>query len=79
MERVWILLALLFNLGGYVWGGAETALELLTGYLLEKVLSIDMIFVVMLIFDYFRVSAKSQHTVLFWGPGPGSRTGRARV
>jgi len=52
---------------------------LLTGYLLEKVLSIDMIFVVMLIFDYFRVSAKSQHTVLFWGPGPGSRTGRARV
>jgi tellurite resistance protein TerC len=66
-SAVWILLALLFNLGVYVWGGAETALEFLTGYLLEKVLSIDMIFVFMLIFGYFRVPARYQHTVLFWG------------
>jgi len=64
---VWITLALLFNLGVYYWYGAQPALEFLTGYLIEKSLSIDNIFVFLLIFSYFRVPARYQHKVLFWG------------
>jgi tellurite resistance protein TerC len=64
---VWIALALLFNLGIYYWRGPETALEFLTGYLIEKSLSIDNIFVFLLIFTYFRVPSVYQHKVLFWG------------
>ena len=63
----WIALALLFNVGIYFWRGPQTALEFLTGYLLEKSLSVDNIFVFLLIFSYFRVPAISQHKVLFWG------------
>jgi tellurite resistance protein TerC len=64
---VWIALALLFNLGVYYWRGPESALEFLTGYLIEKALSVDNIFVFLLIFSYFRVPARYQHRVLFWG------------
>lgn len=64
---VWIALALLFNLGIYFWRGPQTALEFLTGYLIEKSLSVDNIFVFLLIFSYFRVPALYQHKVLFWG------------
>jgi tellurite resistance protein TerC len=60
-------LALLFNLGVYYWRGAETALEFFTGYLIEKSLSVDNIFVFILIFSYFSVPAQYQHKVLFWG------------
>ena len=64
---VWVTLALLFN-GGIVWQfGSEVGLQFLTGYLIEKALSIDNIFVFVLIFSYFRVPAKYQHRVLFWG------------
>ncbi|MFQ6081858.1 MAG: TerC family protein [Candidatus Aminicenantia bacterium] len=63
----WIALALLFNLGVYFWRGPETALEFLTGYLIEKSLSLDNIFVFLLIFSYFRVPSLYQHKVLFWG------------
>ncbi len=63
----WIALALLFNLGVYHWYGRGPALEFLTGYLIEKSLSIDNIFVILLIFSYFRVPARYQHKVLFWG------------
>ena len=63
----WIALSLLFNLGVYVWRGSETALEFLTGYLLEKSLSVDNIFVFLMIFTYFRVPYIHQHKVLFWG------------
>ncbi len=63
----WIALALLFNVGVYFWSGPQTALEFLTGYLLEKSLSVDNIFVFLLIFSYFRVPALYQHKVLFWG------------
>jgi tellurite resistance protein TerC len=66
-SAVWITLALLFNLGIYFWRGPETALEFLTGYLIEKSLSVDNIFVFLLIFSYFGVSALYQHKVLFWG------------
>jgi len=64
---VWIALALLFNLGIYFWCGPETALEFLTGYLIEKSLSVDNIFVFLLIFSYFGVPSLYQHKVLFWG------------
>jgi tellurite resistance protein TerC len=63
----WIALALLFNLGIYFWRGSETALEFLTGYLIEKSLSVDNIFVFLLIFSYFGVPSLYQHKVLFWG------------
>jgi len=64
---VWITLALLFNLGIYIWRGPETALEFLAGYLIEKSLSVDNIFVFLLIFSYFGVPPLYQHKVLFWG------------
>lgn len=66
-SAVWIVLALLFNLGIYFWRGPETALEFFTGYLIEKSLSVDNIFVFILIFSYFSVPALYQHKVLFWG------------
>ncbi len=72
---VWILLALAYNLGIYIgWFGdfpaaerSQRAMEFLTGYLIEKSLSVDNIFVFLLIFSYFRVPASYQHRVLFWG------------
>jgi tellurite resistance protein TerC len=63
----WITLALAFNLGIYLWLGSEKGLEFLTGYLIEKSLSVDNIFVFILIFSYFGVPALYQHRVLFWG------------
>ena len=63
----WIGLALLFNVVVYFWQGREVALQFLTGYVIEKSLSVDNIFVMILIFAYFRVPAKYQHKVLFWG------------
>ena len=64
---VWVALALLFTVGVYVWRGPETALDFLTGYLLEKSLSVDNIFVFVLIFSAFRVPSQYQHRVLVWG------------
>ena len=64
---VWIGMALLFNLGVYLWFGARPGLEFLTGYLIEKALSVDNIFVFLVIFAYFRVPGALQHRVLFWG------------
>ncbi|MBI1790667.1 MAG: TerC family protein [Acidobacteria bacterium] len=64
---VWITLALVFNVGVYFWFGPERALEFMTGYLIEKALSVDNIFVFLVIFSYFAVPAALQHRVLFWG------------
>jgi tellurite resistance protein TerC len=64
---VWVILALLFNLGVWHHLGAQRGLEFLTGYLIEKSLSVDNIFVFALLFSYFAVPAKYQHKVLFWG------------
>jgi tellurite resistance protein TerC len=66
-SAVWITLALLFNVGVYAWRGPQAGLEWLTGYLIEKSLSVDNIFVFLLIFSYFRVPQLYQHKVLFWG------------
>jgi tellurite resistance protein TerC len=63
----WISLALLFNLGILHFYGAEKALEFLTGYVIEKALSVDNIFVFLVIFSYFSVPAMYQHRLLFWG------------
>ena len=64
---IWIALSLLFALGVYFWDGTQPALEFLTGYLIEKSLSVDNIFVFVLIFSYFKVPGRYQHKVLFWG------------
>lgn len=66
-SAVWIGLAMLFNAGIYFWRGSEVALEFFTGYLIEKSLSVDNIFVFILIFSYFSVPALYQHKILFWG------------
>lgn len=63
----WIMLAMLFNTLLYFWLGSEVALQFFTGYLIEKSLSVDNLFVFLLIFSYFKVPAKYQHKVLFWG------------
>jgi tellurite resistance protein TerC len=64
---VWIALAMIFNFFVYKWFGETKALEFLTGYVIEKALSVDNIFVFVLIFTYFQIPAKYQHKVLFWG------------
>ena len=64
---VWITLALTFNAGLYFFSGPEPALQFFTGYLIEKSLSVDNIFVFVLLFTYFAVPAAYQHRVLFWG------------
>ena len=63
----WIILSLCFNGLVYYFRGRDAALEFLGAYLLEKALSVDNIFVFVLLFSYFRVPAKYQHRVLFWG------------
>ena len=74
---LWIGLALLFNVGifffwdrmvpGSTYSNADAALAFFTGYLIEKSLSVDNVFVFVLIFTYFAVPSKYQHRVLFWG------------
>jgi len=64
---VWVGLALLFAGGLAFFATPQTALTFLTGYLIEESLSIDNIFVIVLIFQYFAVPAQYQHRVLFWG------------
>src|SRR5512132_2295000 len=63
----WVTLAVLFAVGVYFWRGRVTALEVTTGYLVEEALSVDNLFVFLLIFRYFQVPAHLQHKVLFWG------------
>jgi tellurite resistance protein TerC len=66
-SATWVALALLFNVGVYAWFGSAKAIEFTTGYLIEKALSVDNIFVFVLLFSYFAVPASYQHRVLFWG------------
>ena len=63
----WVSLALLFNLGVYFWFGTQKGLEFLTGYLVEYSLSVDNLFVFLMIFRYFATPAASHHRALFWG------------
>ncbi|HEY0946497.1 MAG TPA: TerC family protein [Opitutaceae bacterium] len=64
---VWFSLAMLFNSVVWWWLGSRPALEWFTGYLVEICLSVDNVFVFIVIFTYFKVPAKHQHRVLFWG------------
>ena len=64
---VWIALALLFGAVVWLWMGSEKGLEYYTGYLIEKSLSVDNLFVFLLIFAYFSVPKRDEHKVLFWG------------
>ncbi|HPM29061.1 MAG TPA: TerC family protein [Chryseolinea sp.] len=64
---VWITLSMLFNLFIYYYFDKDKAVEFFTGYLIEKSLSIDNIFVIIMIFSYFKVPTAYQHKVLFWG------------
>ena len=64
---VWVTLALLFGAGVWYFSGREVGLQFLTGYLIEEALSVDNIFVFVLVFSYFRVPPQYQHRVLFWG------------
>jgi len=66
-SAVWISIALLFNVGVYFFMGQEKAIEFLTGYVIEKSLSVDNLFVFIMVFSYFNVDTKYQHKVLFWG------------
>lgn len=64
---VWVSLSLVFNALIFFWRGTEVGLQFLTGYLIEYSLSVDNIFVFVLLFTYFRVPPAYQHRVLFWG------------
>ncbi|GDY21566.1 membrane protein [Verrucomicrobiota bacterium] len=63
----WMTLALAFGIGLIPTRGREDALEFVTGYLIEMSLSMDNVFVIALVFAYFRVPNEYQHRVLFWG------------
>jgi tellurite resistance protein TerC len=63
----WVCLSLCFNFLVYRTMGHEAGVEWLTGYLVEKALSVDNLFVFLLIFSYFKVPAEYQHRILFWG------------
>ncbi len=64
---IWVALGLIFNAGIYIFLGPEKGLEFFTGYLIEYSLSVDNIFVFILILSYFSVAPIYQHRVLFWG------------
>lgn len=64
---IYIIIALLFNIFVYYYLGTQSAQEFLTGYVIEKSLSLDNVFVISLVFKYFQTPAQYQHRILFWG------------
>jgi len=64
---IWTVVAFVFNIGVYFWHGSDVAVQFLTGYIIERSLSVDNIFVFLLIFTYFQVPDKFQYKVLIWG------------
>jgi len=65
-SAVWVALALVFNAGIWHFAGAQKALEFFTGYVIEKSLSVDNVFVLAMLYSYFAVPPLYQHKVLFW-------------
>jgi len=63
----WVGLAMIFAVGVFHYRGPQAGTEFITGYLIEESLSVDNLFVFLLIFRYFKVPAQYQHGVLFWG------------
>ncbi len=66
-SAIWTIVALAFNVLVYFWLGSKLALEFFTGYLIERTLSVDNLFVFLLVFSYFAVPSQYQRKVLFWG------------
>jgi len=66
-SAIWVGLALAFNTAIYYWQGGEKGLQFFTGYLVELSLSVDNLFVFLLVFGYFKVPAQYRHKALFWG------------
>jgi tellurite resistance protein TerC len=66
-SAIWVSMALAFAVGLYYFESSDAALTFLTGYLIEESLSVDNIFIMVVIFSYFGVPAAYQHRVLFWG------------
>jgi tellurite resistance protein TerC len=64
---IWLIVAIAFNLLVYFWMGTERAIEFAAGYLVERTLSFDNLFVFLLIFSYFKVPSIYQYKILFWG------------
>ncbi len=64
---IWIVVALCFNWGIYLVKGKEPAMQFLAGYILERTLSFDNLFVFLLVFNYFKLPSVHHHKVLFWG------------
>ncbi len=64
---IWISLALIFNYLVYLWFGKVKAIEFLTAYVIEKSLSVDNLFVFIMIFSFFNIKGEYQHKILFWG------------
>ena len=67
LSAFWVALALLFGILVWIWAGPTTAGEYYAGYIIEKALSVDNVFVFALIFGYFAVPVQYQYRVLFWG------------
>lgn len=66
-SAIWVALSMVFNVCVYFWFGADKALEFFTGYVLEKALSVDNLFVFVVVFGAFQIPPLYQHRVLFWG------------
>ncbi|HEX4962959.1 MAG TPA: TerC family protein [Thermoanaerobaculia bacterium] len=66
-SAVWVTLALAFNAALYFFRGPDAAVQFFTGYVIEKSLSVDNLFVFALLFSYFAVPKDDEHRVLFWG------------
>jgi tellurite resistance protein TerC len=66
-SAVWLAAAAVFNILIYIWMGSEAAIEFAAGYIVERTLSFDNLFVFLLVFSYFKVPSLYQYRVLFWG------------
>lgn len=66
-SAIWIAVALAFNLIIYIWHGSDAALSFAAAYIVERSLSVDNLFVFLMIFSYFKVPSLHQYKVLFWG------------
>ncbi|PIR16585.1 MAG: hypothetical protein COV46_07665 [Deltaproteobacteria bacterium CG11_big_fil_rev_8_21_14_0_20_49_13] len=67
LSLIWTIVALIFNVGIYFWKGSGPAVEFFTGYLIERSLSVDNLFVFLLAFQYFKIEGQYQHKILYWG------------
>ena len=63
----WISAALIFNLGVFIYLGEQRAIEFFTGYIVEESLSVDNLFIFLLLFGYFKIPSNAQRRILNWG------------